>query len=340
MNYYEHHLGDYAEATSHLTFVEDAAYSRLIRKYYATERPLPADIKAAQRLVAARTPEERTAVESVLREFFELREDGWHNARCDLEIAKYQAGEPERQARRAHEEGRLQRHRDERARMFEALRAVGHAPSWNTPIATLRTLHAEYCNVSGPAPATEAATLPATAPATPATATHTPVPIHQSPSPSPQSPDTRHQTPTTNPEFSRERARANGDLAAPQPRDRNHGLTPDQRGDHMWQDVAGIDRQAMQDWIDHRAVKKPPDGLRPHERFAAAKMLAGMGAAEVQRQVVQAAIANGWNHLRHSDAKTSAGNGAANGRRTSWRPDPEEERQAQEAAARQRTGGR
>ncbi len=37
MNYYEHHIGDYAEATAHLTFIEDATYSRLIRKYYATE---------------------------------------------------------------------------------------------------------------------------------------------------------------------------------------------------------------------------------------------------------------------------------------------------------------
>ena len=38
MNYYEHHLGDYAEATAHLSFVEDAAYSRLMRKAYATEK--------------------------------------------------------------------------------------------------------------------------------------------------------------------------------------------------------------------------------------------------------------------------------------------------------------
>ena len=34
MNYYEHHIGDYAEATAHLTFVEDAAYSRLIRSSF------------------------------------------------------------------------------------------------------------------------------------------------------------------------------------------------------------------------------------------------------------------------------------------------------------------
>src|SRR5471030_583299 len=114
MNYYEHHIGDYAEATSHLTFVEDAAYSRLIRKYYAKERPLPADIKAVQRLVGARDKKECDAVAAVLAEFFVLDADGWHNAVCDEKIAAYQAGEPEREAKKANEETRLKRHRDER----------------------------------------------------------------------------------------------------------------------------------------------------------------------------------------------------------------------------------
>jgi len=90
VNYYEHHLGDYAEATAHLSFLEDAAYSRLIRKYYASEKPIPADIAAAQRLVGARSKEERAAVETVLNEFFVLRDDGWHQDRCDAEIARYQ----------------------------------------------------------------------------------------------------------------------------------------------------------------------------------------------------------------------------------------------------------
>ena len=97
MNYYEHHIGDYAEATAHLSFVEDAAYSRMIRKYYATEKPLPADIKAVQRLVGARTKEERDAVQVVLEEFFTLQDDGWHQRRCDADILKYQDGEPERE---------------------------------------------------------------------------------------------------------------------------------------------------------------------------------------------------------------------------------------------------
>jgi uncharacterized protein YdaU (DUF1376 family) len=90
VNYYEHHIGDYAEATAHLSFVEDAAYSRLIRKYYAQEKPLPADLKAVQRLVGARTKEEKEAVDSVLQEFFILADDGWHNKRCDAEVARYQ----------------------------------------------------------------------------------------------------------------------------------------------------------------------------------------------------------------------------------------------------------
>lgn len=86
MNYYKHHIGDFAEATAHLTFVEDAAYSRMLRKYYAMEKPLPADVAAVQRLVGARAKDEREAVEVVLREFFVLEGDGWHQKRADAEL--------------------------------------------------------------------------------------------------------------------------------------------------------------------------------------------------------------------------------------------------------------
>ena len=89
MNHYPHHIGDYAEATAHLSFVEDAAYSRMIRKYYSTEKPLPADVKAVQRLVGARTKDELRAVEVILQEFFILQDDGWHQPRCDAELTRY-----------------------------------------------------------------------------------------------------------------------------------------------------------------------------------------------------------------------------------------------------------
>ena len=89
MNYYEHHLGDYAAATAHLSWDEDMAYQRLMRAYYRTEKPIPADIKAACRLVRADSRSQRDAVASVLREFFELLDDGWHQRRCDAEITRY-----------------------------------------------------------------------------------------------------------------------------------------------------------------------------------------------------------------------------------------------------------
>jgi len=175
VNYYEHHIGDYAEATSHLTLLEDAIYSRLLRKYYATERALIGDVKKLERLVGAKSKAERNAVAAVLEEFFTLEDDGcWHNARCDEEIAKYQAGEPERAAKKANEEERVRRHREERARLFEALRTAGIHMPWDTKIGELRELVQRHCNAPATAPATQPETLPATAPATPATATQTP----------------------------------------------------------------------------------------------------------------------------------------------------------------------
>lgn len=91
MRHFAHHIGDYAAATAHLSFVEDAAYHRLLRRYYQDERPLPKEVSAAQRLVGARTKEEREAVAAVLGEFFTLQEDGWHQARADEEVAGYRA---------------------------------------------------------------------------------------------------------------------------------------------------------------------------------------------------------------------------------------------------------
>ena len=87
MNYVELHIGDYDKATAHLTACEDGMYGRLLRRYYDTEAPLPLDLKVLQRLVRARAKDEREAVETVLDEFFQKREDGWHHPRCDEEIA-------------------------------------------------------------------------------------------------------------------------------------------------------------------------------------------------------------------------------------------------------------
>jgi uncharacterized protein YdaU (DUF1376 family) len=91
MNHYPHHIGDYLRSTAHLNFVEDAAYSRLLRKYYDDEAALSDDVPALCRLMRAHTRAEKAAVETVLHEFFTLEGDGrWHNSRADREIELYE----------------------------------------------------------------------------------------------------------------------------------------------------------------------------------------------------------------------------------------------------------
>jgi uncharacterized protein YdaU (DUF1376 family) len=86
LNFYKHHIGDYDADTAHLSWVEDAAYRRLISLYYRREGPIPAEISQACRLVRATSKQEREAVETVLREFFVESPDGWRSKRCDEEI--------------------------------------------------------------------------------------------------------------------------------------------------------------------------------------------------------------------------------------------------------------
>jgi uncharacterized protein YdaU (DUF1376 family) len=86
VNFYKHHLGDYDSATSHLTWDEDMAYTRLMRVYYRDEKPLPVNLPKVCRLVRAQTRVQKAAVAMVLDEFFVKADDGWRNKRCDQEI--------------------------------------------------------------------------------------------------------------------------------------------------------------------------------------------------------------------------------------------------------------
>jgi uncharacterized protein YdaU (DUF1376 family) len=189
MNYYEHHIRDYDAATAHLTWDQDLAYTRLIRWYYRKEQPLPADVKEVCRLVRATTKSQKTAVTNVLTEFFILQTDGWHHEVCDAAIEKFLAGEPERAVKKANENNRLARHREERARLFKALTDKGGSAPWNIKIDELRTLVERVSGASPASPETDLddfgnahETHPATAHETPATATHPPDTIHQTPS--------------------------------------------------------------------------------------------------------------------------------------------------------------
>jgi uncharacterized protein YdaU (DUF1376 family) len=184
LNYFEHHIGDYDKNTAHLTACEDGIYHRLLRRYYDKERPLDADPNEVKRIARARTREEKSAVDAVLREFFHLEADGWHHDKCDEVIAIFQAGEPEREAKKKNEDTRLARHRAERAELFAVINGAGQHMSWNAPMGELRAAVERIKNGTATPDSRSPATLPATAPATPATATHTP-------NTTPHTPDTR-----------------------------------------------------------------------------------------------------------------------------------------------------
>ena len=85
MQHYQFHINAYAQATSHLTPIEDIAYRRLLDLYYSTESPIPIDTKA----VARRVRLDVAPVEQILSEFFLLTDEGFRHDRCDDVIRKY-----------------------------------------------------------------------------------------------------------------------------------------------------------------------------------------------------------------------------------------------------------
>jgi len=88
LHYFSFNIPDYRAKTSHLSDDEDLAYRRLTEEYYLEESALPNDVEKLSRKI--RMPSKISAVESVLKEFFFLGEDGlWHKNRCDNAIASY-----------------------------------------------------------------------------------------------------------------------------------------------------------------------------------------------------------------------------------------------------------
>lgn len=89
MNYYQHHIGDFNNATLHLTEVEECMYHRALAWYYSNEKPLPLEKAQVYRYLRARSTALKNAVDNVLADFFFLEDDGYHQSRCDEEIAIY-----------------------------------------------------------------------------------------------------------------------------------------------------------------------------------------------------------------------------------------------------------
>ena len=137
MNYYEHHLGDYAKDTAHLSMLEHGAYRLLLDRYYSTEAGIPAD--QAHRVTRARTREEKQAVDTVLNEFFRIVDGIWINQRAEEEIEKFSAKQPRAEEKRENDKERQRRTRERRKALFEELSSLGVYMPYN---ATTEELHA------------------------------------------------------------------------------------------------------------------------------------------------------------------------------------------------------
>jgi uncharacterized protein YdaU (DUF1376 family) len=79
---------DWTTATAHLSHLEYSIYHRLLAHYYKSQRPLLANATGLLRLCSSASEAEQASLTSVLDQFFELRDDGYHNKRADAEIEK------------------------------------------------------------------------------------------------------------------------------------------------------------------------------------------------------------------------------------------------------------
>jgi uncharacterized protein YdaU (DUF1376 family) len=87
LNHYPFNPSDYMMATAHLEPLHDLCYRRCLDLYYDSEAPLTLD----KRTLSKRLRVNEDVLSEVLAEFFFEDADGWHHARCDKEIARYQA---------------------------------------------------------------------------------------------------------------------------------------------------------------------------------------------------------------------------------------------------------
>lgn len=89
MKFWKRWITDIRDATRHCSLAQRGAYDALLDEYYSQERGLPDDMGLLYRMANAFDAAERSAVDTVLKQFFVLSEDGlWHNARADRYLSE------------------------------------------------------------------------------------------------------------------------------------------------------------------------------------------------------------------------------------------------------------
>lgn len=89
MHYYTFNVGDYRKDTVHLSTLEHGIYRQLLDWYYLDEKPIPQETQVVLRRLRLGSDSDVSALKNVLADFFVLQSDGFHQTRCDADIASY-----------------------------------------------------------------------------------------------------------------------------------------------------------------------------------------------------------------------------------------------------------
>jgi uncharacterized protein YdaU (DUF1376 family) len=136
LHYYTFNIGDYRRDTSHLTLLEHGIYRQLIDSYYLSEQPLCADEASLMRSHCVRSADEQQAFKNVLKDFFELHEDGWHHKGCEKIIDAYRV-----KSVKASASAKARWEKDANALPTHSERYANHKPITNNhkPITNIKT---------------------------------------------------------------------------------------------------------------------------------------------------------------------------------------------------------
>lgn len=142
MNFYKHHLGDYAKDTGDLDTLEHGIYRLLLDHYYATEKPLPDDLNRLACIARVRHSSHFQKVQAISNRFFPVAEDGLrHHSRCDKEIhlTRESSKQNSENAKKRWEEEKSKENKEPLMPVACEPHANGNAiPDSKTPLSTIK----------------------------------------------------------------------------------------------------------------------------------------------------------------------------------------------------------
>ena len=139
---YSFHIGDFARDTRGLDVAQIGIYHCLMDWCYANERPLPINLaKIVAILPGWRTTKGKNVqLQEILDRFFVRDVDGWHQPHIERVLERYYERKPIIAAKAENNRERQRRFRDNRKKLFEALRAAGCVMPYNTTNEDLRAM--------------------------------------------------------------------------------------------------------------------------------------------------------------------------------------------------------